>query len=99
MNSPDQRRGLTVRTEIHLFETMTLTDKEFLLGAAGKTVRIGGELRLPGDLERYPAVILIHGSGGITPNVDRWARELHALGIATFIVDCFTGRGVVETVS
>ena len=99
MPSLDQTRGLTVRTEIHPFETTTLTDKAFLTGAAGTPARIAGELRLPGDLERYPAVILIHGSGGVTANVDRWARELHAIGVAAFIVDCFTGRGVAETVT
>jgi len=99
MPSPNQNQLLTVRTEIHSFETLTLSDKEFLVGAAGTPARIGGELRLPGDLERYPAVILIHGSGGATANVDRWARELHAIGVAAFIVDCFTGRGIVETVT
>ena len=99
MPSLDQTRGLTVRTEIHPFETTTLTDKAFLTGAAGTPARIAGELRLPGDLDRYPAVILIHGSGGVTANVDRWARELHAIGVAAFIVDCFTGRGVAETVT
>jgi dienelactone hydrolase len=99
MPSPDQLRTLTIRTEIHSFETVTLTDKAFLTGAAGTPARIGAELRLPGDLERYPAVILIHGSGGATANVDRWARELHAIGVASFIVDSFTGRGIVETVT
>jgi dienelactone hydrolase len=99
MPSSDQNHALTVRTEVHSFETLTLTDKEFLIGAVGTPARIAAELRLPGDIEQYPAVILIHGSGGVTANVDRWARELHAIGVAGFIVDCFTGRGVVETVS
>jgi dienelactone hydrolase len=97
--SPDQVRALTIRTEIHSFETVTLTDKQFLTGAAGTPARIAAELRLPGDLERYPAVILIHGSGGVTASVDLWARELHSIGIAAFIVDCFTGRGIAETVT
>ncbi len=95
----DQTRGLTIRTEIHSFDTTTLSDKAFLAGATGTPARIAGELRLPGDLERYPAVILIHGSGGVTANVDYWARELHTIGVAAFIVDCFTGRGIVETVT
>ncbi len=99
MPSADSNLALTVRTELHSFETVTLTDKQFLTGAPGTPARIGGELRLPGDLERYPAVILIHGSGGVTANVDRWAREFHAIGIAAFIVDCFTGRGVIETIT
>jgi dienelactone hydrolase len=95
----DQTRGLTIRTEIHPFDTTTVTDKAFLTGGAGTPAQIAGELRLPGDLDRYPAVVLIHGSGGITANVDHWARELHAIGIAAFIADCFTGRGVAETVT
>jgi dienelactone hydrolase len=99
MASLDQTHGLTIRTEIHPFDTTTLTDKAFLTGAAGTPAQIAGELRLPGDLERYPAVILIHGSGGVTANVDYWARQLHAIGVAAFIVDCFTGRGVAETVT
>jgi dienelactone hydrolase len=99
MPSSDSNRALTIRTEIHSFETTTLTDKAFLTNAAGISARIAAELRLPGDLDRYPAVILIHGSGGVTANVDRWARELHSIGIAAFIVDCFTGRGVAETVT
>jgi dienelactone hydrolase len=99
MLSADLNRALTVRTEVHSFESVTLTDKAFLTGGAGTPARIAADLRLPGDIDRYPAVILIHGSGGVTANVDRWARELHAIGVAAFIVDCFTGRGVVETVS
>src|SRR5579862_5548832 len=96
---PAEQNPLTVRTEVHSFETLTLNDREFLVGSAGAPARIAAELRLPGDLEHHPAVILIHGSGGVTANVDRWARQLHAIGVAAFIVDCFTGRGVVETVS
>src|SRR5262249_10338878 len=99
MPSTDQNRLLTVRTEVHPFDTITVTDKEFLLGAAGSPARIAGELRLPSDLERHPAVILIHGSAGATANVDRWARELHAIGVAAFVVDCFSGRGVTETIT
>ena len=99
MPTPDQNRALTVRTEVHPFDTITVTDREFLLGEAGTPARIAGELRLPSDLERYPAVVLIHGSGGATANVDYWARELYAMGVAVFIVDCFSGRGVSETVT
>ncbi|HUE44435.1 MAG TPA: dienelactone hydrolase family protein [Candidatus Sulfotelmatobacter sp.] len=99
MHSPEQPKPFTTRTEIHSFETVTFSDKSFLVGAHGPSARIAGELRLPGDLERYPVVILIHGSGGITANVDRWARELHAIGVAAFLVDCFTGRGIAETVT
>jgi dienelactone hydrolase len=60
---------------------------------------VTGELRLPSATGKVPAVILVHGSGGIGMNVDNWARELNGMGIATFILDGFTGRKIVETVS
>jgi len=90
----------TARIEIHSFETVTLTDKQFLTGAKdGKPARIGGELRLPPGSGRAPAVILIHGSGGVGANVDRWAQELNGIGVAAFLMDSFTGRGIVQTIT
>jgi dienelactone hydrolase len=41
-------------------------------------------------------VILIHGAGGILGNVDAWAKEINSLGIAAFILDSFSGRGIVD---
>jgi dienelactone hydrolase len=88
----------TARIEINSFETLTLTNKQFLTGAKdGKAARIGDELRLPPGTGRVPAIILLHGSYGIEPGVDRWAQELNGIGVAAFLVDSFTGRGIVET--
>jgi len=88
------------RIEIHAFETVTLSDKEFLTGAKGGTpARIGGELRLPPGTAQVPAVVLMHGSAGIGANVDQWAQELNGIGVAAFLVDSFTGRGIDQTVT
>ncbi len=90
----------TARIEIHSFETLTVTDRQFLTGANdGTTVRIGGELRLPTGISRVPAVILVHGSGGVGANVGRWAQALNEIDIAAFLLDCFTGRGIVQTIT
>jgi dienelactone hydrolase len=90
----------TARIEIHTFETLTLTSKQFLTGAKdGIPVRIGGALRLPQGTSRIPAVLLVHGSAGIGANVDRWAQGLIEIGVATFVLDSFTGRGITETVT
>ena len=90
----------TARIEIHAFETMTLTDEQFLTGSKeGKTTHIGGELRLPSGIDRFPAVVLIHSCGGVGANVDRWAQELNSIGVAAFLVDSFTGRGILQTCS
>jgi dienelactone hydrolase len=47
---------------------------------------------------KVPAVVLMHGSGGIASNADSWARLLNEAGIAVFILDSFSGRGIVSTV-
>jgi dienelactone hydrolase len=61
--------------------------------------RIGAELRLTAEPARVPAVVLLHGSAGIGANVNRWADELNGLGLGAFLVDSFTGRGIVQTVT
>ena len=41
--------------------------------------------------------MLVHGSGGVGPREDRWAEELRQAGVATFVLDSFTGRGIAFT--
>ena len=92
-------RAQTIRVEIHALQTTTLTDEQFLNGVReGKPVTIAGELRIPRPgTERLPAVVFLHGSGGVNASHDRWAQEMLGMGIATFVMDSFTGRGIVET--
>ena len=74
---------------------MTLTDEQFLNGVKdGKPATIAGELRIPSaGTGRLPAVVFLHGSGGVGLWLDNWAQEFLAMGIATFTVDSFAGRG------
>lgn len=97
--APKIGNAQTARIEVHPLQTMTLTDKQFLTGAKdGTPVVIAGELRIPRPgTDRLPAVVLVHGSGGVGANVDRWSQELNGIGVATFILDSFTGRGIVNT--
>jgi dienelactone hydrolase len=84
-----------LRVEVRPFESMTLTSDAFLRGEAGKPVVIAGELRIPRPgTDKLPAVILMHASGGVNAGVDRWAQDLNNMGVATFIVDSFSGRGL-----
>jgi hypothetical protein len=39
---------------------------------------------------------MIHGSGGVGAVVDHWSQELLSMGVATFVVDSFTGRGITQ---
>jgi dienelactone hydrolase len=89
----------TGRIELHPIPTQTLSDRQFLAGQTdGASTLIAGELRLPLGEGRFPVVILIHGSGGVGANVHRWATELNNMGVAAFIVDCFSGRGIASTI-
>jgi len=61
---------------------------------------IAAELRLPtAGIARVPVVVMVHGSGGIIGIEERWSREVNDLGVATFLIDGFTGRGIVDTIT
>jgi dienelactone hydrolase len=97
--APQSLPAQVARMEIHSFPSMTLTDQEFLTGKKdGKPVTLAGELRLPrpGN-DRLPAVIILHGSGGVSGFILDWEQYLNAMGVATFVIDSFTGRGIVNT--
>jgi dienelactone hydrolase len=65
----------------------------------GKTITITGELYLPPGDAKVPAMIVHHGSGGITDARERrYARELVKMGVAALVLDSFKGRGVTSTV-
>jgi dienelactone hydrolase len=90
-------RDVAARTELHQIVTLTLSDQQFLKGdAAGKPVVISGQLRIAQGCAPSPAVILQHGSSGYAANIEVWSRALNALGISTFVLDGFTGRGLAE---
>jgi dienelactone hydrolase len=89
------------RMEVHSFQSTTLTDQEFLTGRKeAKPVTLAGELRLPrpGN-DRLPLVVLLHLSGGISGSVTDWEQDFNSMGVATFVIDRFTARGIVSTVN
>jgi dienelactone hydrolase len=90
-------KQIAARTELHQIQTLTLSDQQFLKGdTGGKPVTIAGQLRIAQGSGRLPVVVLQHGSGGYGANIDLWSRELNELGISTFALDSFTGRGLTE---
>jgi dienelactone hydrolase len=94
-----QTVNLPGRIEIHVVPSTTVSGEEFLLGKKGRAVNLSGELRLPqGATAKFPAVILVHGSGGISGSMDAWVHHFNQAGIATFVLDTFTGRGITSTV-
>jgi dienelactone hydrolase len=88
----------TWKIELHALASTTLTDQQFLTGQRdGRPVTLTAALRLPPGMAKVPAVILMHGSGGVSGVVDEWARWLTDRGIASLMLDCFTSRGVDTT--
>lgn len=56
------------RIEVHALPTQTLTGEAFLKGTdKGQPHLLGAELRIPqGQKAKFPAVVLVHGSGGVS---------------------------------
>jgi dienelactone hydrolase len=85
------------RSEIYTIPTLTISDKQFLLGDKnGKEVNVSGILRFPPKpiSQKIPVIFLIHGSSGIGSNIDYWSNHFLGQGYATFSLDGFTGRGL-----
>jgi dienelactone hydrolase len=88
---------MAARTELHAIESITLSDAQFLTGDAnGKAATITGQFRIAAGSGRLPVVVLQHGSGGMAANTDVWEREFNAMGVSTFALDGFTGRGLTQ---
>jgi dienelactone hydrolase len=92
--------SLPARIEIHALPTQTLSAEAFLTGSGqGKSHILAAELKIPqGKRTKFPAVILMHGSGGIGSDIEPWTHALNAAGFATLVVDSFSGRGITNTI-
>ncbi len=65
---------------------------------SGDAVNIVGHLFLPPGTGKVPAVVLVHGSGGLySAELDFWPKQFNAAGIAVFTLDMFGPRGVQST--
>jgi dienelactone hydrolase len=88
-------KDMPIRVELHPLQTLTLSDQQFLAGdkAGAKATTLAGQLSIAQGAGRLPVVILMHGSGGAGGNIGYWQRQLHPMGISTFVIDGMTGRG------
>src|SRR5262249_18388668 len=91
---------LAARTEIRPVETLTLSDQQFLLGdkANAKAVTIAAELRITQRASGLlPAGVLLHGSGGANGGDEVRAKSFNDMGVASFLLDSFSARGITST--
>ncbi len=77
-------------------ETTTVNTQQFLTGSRdGKKATIAGELRIPKPPpEKVAAVIIMEGGGGVTELLERWAETINGIGMASFLLDSYSGRGI-----
>jgi dienelactone hydrolase len=88
-------KDVAARVELHAIPTLTLSDQQFLTGEAdGKPVTVAGEFRIAQGTGRLPVVVLMHGSSGVGANIEPWVHHFNAMGISTFVIDGFSGRGL-----
>jgi dienelactone hydrolase len=53
-----------------------------------------GAIILPSGAPPFPAVVVMHGCNGVSPNTRAWARRLASWGYAALILDSFTSRKI-----
>ena len=88
-------KEVAARAEIYAIPSLTISDQQFLTGDSnGKQVTVAGELRIAQGTGKLPVVVLMHGSSGVGAGMEPWVRQFNAMGISTFVIDGFSGRGL-----
>jgi dienelactone hydrolase len=94
-NAQSIPKDVAARVEIYAIPSLTISDQQFLTGDAnGKPVTVAGELRIAQGTGRLPVVVLMHGSSGVGSSIEPWVHQFNAMGISTFVIDGFSGRGL-----
>ena len=78
------------------FDTLTFDHP-----AAAKPARVSGTLHLPMQADRpFSCMVILTSSAGVQRHREHYyAQALNDAGVAAFVVDSFTGRGVRRTVA
>src|SRR5882762_8412954 len=88
-------KEVAARVEIYAIPSLTISDQQFLTGDAnGKPVTVAGEFRIAQGSGRLPVVVLMHGSSGVGATMEAWVHQFNGMGISTFVIDGFSGRGL-----
>jgi len=97
-NAQSVPKEVASRIEIYAIPSVTISDQQFLTGDAnGKQVTVAGELRIAQGSGRLPVVVMMHGSGGVSGVSEAWVHQFNSMGISTFVLDGFSGRGITST--
>ena len=90
-NGPPKDKKWKGEGEVLEFESIpTITIKDILTGKVPeRTKTIWGTLNFPANApaKDVPAMVILHGMGGIALHEEHWAKVFNSMGIATFMVD------------
>ncbi len=94
--------AVTVSAAAQSIEFQSLNRKQgfpaLLEHRAQYTDKISGVLNYPaGATGQVPAMVIMHSSGGINNTTWEWSNYFLQMGIATFVVDSFTPRGILSS--
>lgn len=88
------------REAFYSIPSETVSAADFLIGKKGTPAALAGQLRFAKTgPAKQPVVVLLHSaSGPITEGApyEEWPQVLNEVGIATFAVDSYAGRGLVN---
>jgi dienelactone hydrolase len=94
-NAQSMPKEVAARVELYAIPSLMISDQQFLTGDSnGKPVTVAGEFRIAQGSGRLPVVVLMHGSSGVGPNIEPWTHQFNQMGISTFVIDGFSGRGL-----
>jgi dienelactone hydrolase len=97
-NAQSVPKEVASRIEIYAIPSVTISDQQFLTGDAnGKQVTVAGEFRIAQGSGRLPVVVMMHASGGVSGVSEAWVHQFNSMGISTFMLDGFSGRGLTST--
>lgn len=86
------------RIEFNSFTPKTMFDLARERRQNWAAQKVWGDLSLPQSAEAtVPAMVLMHGSGGIEKSMSQWVDTFNSIGVATFVVSSFEPRGVKRT--
>ena len=85
---------LVILTSTSVIAADIVTLKGTDITAAGTPLMLVGKLTKPQGDGPFPAVVLLHGAGGIREYHDVWAERLASWGYVTLQVDSFGPRGL-----
>jgi dienelactone hydrolase len=94
-NAQSMPKDVASRVELYAIPSLTISDQQFLTGDVnGKQVTVAGEFRIAQGNGRLPVVVLMHGSSGVGASLEPWVHQFNSMGISTFVIDGFSGRGL-----